>query len=271
MFHLVARSIDGAPVFRTWEEARRLWDDVVRATPGRLALVLMPNHLHVVHPLDLRGPLASALSGYARWWNHRRGTSGRVFDVVPPGKFLESQEKVRINVRYVHLNPCRGGSPLVNDPLAWPFSTHRDACGLALPPVVERHRDVVFFHRYVSSDPRVDVRGTPLPDVSLEAADPLAVLHAVSAVTRTPLAWFRVRNSEPRQLYLRAAVQLCPKADRRAIGELVGVDRNGAARAAQGADPRVAVIARAVGDPRFAGLHDRRLSWSWTSGSGGPR
>lgn len=36
----------------------------------------------------------------------------------------------------MHPNPCR--ARLVADPLAWPFSTHRDAVGLAVDPVVPR-------------------------------------------------------------------------------------------------------------------------------------
>jgi hypothetical protein len=260
MFHLVARSIDGAPLFWTWAEARRLWDGVVRATPGRVALMLMPNHVHLVHGLDVREPLAAAVAGYTRWWNHRHGRTGPLFQVLPPAQPLVGMQKVRRQIRYVHLNASRAG--LARDPLAWAFSTHRDACGLASPGVVARARDVAAFHKYVSSDPRVDVNGTELPSVSLSANDPREVLHAVSAVTRTPLSWITDTKVPARALYLRAALLLCPDVDRVTIGELVRVGRNGAARAARGEDPRVAVVARAVGDPRFPALHDRRLPWS---------
>jgi hypothetical protein len=259
MFHLVARSVDGAPLFHTWAEARQLWDAVVGATPDRIALVLMPNHVHLLHPLDVRVRLAHALSGFTRWWHHTHGTSGRMFAELPPAEPIVDLQKQRRQVRYVHLNPCRARG-LASDPLAWPFSTHRDACGLAVPAVVDRAKDVVAFHRYVSSDPHVEVQGTALPDESLEARDPLAVLHAVSAVTRTPLSWLAHRVPA-RHLYLRAALHLCPKTDRTSIGELVGVGRNGAARAARGNDAQVRAVARAVGDRRLAPLHDRRLSW----------
>lgn len=52
---------------------------------------------------------------------------------------------------------------MVTDPLSWAFSTHRDACGLALDPVRKRVPDVHRFHRYVSADPTVAVDGTLLP------------------------------------------------------------------------------------------------------------
>jgi hypothetical protein len=162
----------------------------------------------------------------------------------------------------VHLNPSR--SSLVTDPLVWPFSTHRDACGLAVPGVVPREHDVERFHRYVSSDPRVAVNGTPLPTLRPDAArSPEAVLHAVSAVTRTPLSWITQRRIPERRLYLRAALALCPDSGRRAIGDLVHLDRNAAARAAAGTDPAVDIVARVLGDPRFPALHDREMRW-WT-------
>jgi hypothetical protein len=266
MFHVVARSIDGGPLFGTWAEARRLWDVVVGVTHGRAALTLMPNHLHLLHPRDVRVPLAAALSGFARWTNHVHGTSGPLFAELPPAQPIVGRQKQRRQVRYVHLNPCR--AKLTTDPLRWPFSTHRDACGLALPGVISRSHEIASFHRYVSSDDTTNVSGTILPEAKSEVADPLAVLHAVSAVTRTPLSWFTRRKLPARQLYLRAALRLCPKARKDEICDLVGLHRNAAGRAAVGMDPDVEIVARAVGDPRFRPLHDKLLPWSVNGGTG---
>jgi hypothetical protein len=260
MFHLVARSIDGSPLFGTWAEARRLWDVVLGATPDRVAMVLMPNHVHVLHAHDVRVPLAAALSGFARWSNHLHQASGPVFAGLPSAEPIEEGQKVRRHIRYVHLNPCR--ARLTGDPLTWPFSTHRDACGLAVPCVVPRAHEIKSFHAYVSSDPNAKVAGTALPELKSTAPDPTAVLHAVSAITRTPLSWFARQKSPARRLYLRAAVKLCPNVPRRDICELVELDRNAAARAGEVADSALDAVARAVGDTRFRPIHDRPLPWA---------
>src|SRR5262245_50519672 len=144
MFHLVARSLGGEPLFRTWGEGRRLWDDVVRAAPDLAALVIMPNHLHLIHPHDVRRRLAAALSGFARRSNHADGRVGPRFEKIPRPQLLVDRQKVSRGIRYALLNPCR--SSLAKDPLAWPLSTHRDACGLAVPSVVARVHDVERFH-----------------------------------------------------------------------------------------------------------------------------
>jgi REP element-mobilizing transposase RayT len=258
MFHHVARSIGRRPLFRTWTEARVLWDALVRAAPGCAAFVIMPDHIHFVHPFDVRLRLARGISGFTRWRNHAHGKTERLFERLPPAEPLTDEQKVLRTIRYVHLNPCRG--KLVNDPLAWPFSTHRDACALAIPAAVPRVADVWWFHRYVSSDPSVHVDGTELPGVTVATHDPGQVLYAVSALTRTSLEAMCVRGA-PRSLYLRAAAELCPNTPRANLCELVGVHRNTYRNATQRRDPAVRTVARVIGDPRFSPLHDRPLSF----------
>lgn len=258
MFHVIARSIERQLLFRTWAEARVLWDTVVGASPGLTALVLMPDHLHMVHPVDVHLRLAAALSGFVRWRNHQRGESREVFLKLLEPRQLWDDTIVRRCVTYVHLNPCR--RQLVPDPLAWPFVTHRDACGLALPAVVPQVRDPVRFHRHVSTHKDVSVTGTPLPAGSVEARDPTQVLHAVSAVTRTPLAALRLRGPA-RTLYLQAATALCSRASLNEIGALVDVTPSTVHAAAKQRPPAVDVVARVLGDPRFPALDDRKQDW----------
>lgn len=257
-FHLVAKSAEHRRLlWRHWGEARALWDAVVRATPGRIALALMPDHLHLVHPHDVHIRLAAAMSGFTRWRNHARGEEGALCAPVwiEP---VEDETKLRILVKYVHLNPCRSG--LASDPLAWPFSTHRDACGFALPAVVPQVRHVAGFHRFVSSDPFVVIAGTPLPDGAVAVHSPFAVLDAVSALTRTPIVELR-RRGPWRRLFLRAAFVLAPDAARKSIGDLVGATRDGAARAAAGSKDGVQLVAKVLTDERFRALHTRPLEW----------
>lgn len=251
MLHYAPRALPGRLLFVDWFEAAALWACVVRAAPGLRALCLMPDHFHLLHDdAELRLRLAAALSGYTRWLNGRRGPGGALFrPLEEPDRALEG-DKQRRSVRYVHLNPCR--ARLVADPLAWPFSTHRDAVGMAAFPVVARRTDAPGFHRYVSSDPTVNVDGTELPTVSVAVPDAGQVLYATSAVTRTPMRALSERGPA-RDLYLRAARTLTPTPHRE-IARAVGVSRHSVLRARPREDGAVRAIARAVADPRFAPL-----------------
>jgi hypothetical protein len=255
MFHLVARGADGRLLFRTWREGLALWDRVWRAVPDAAALVLMPDHLHLLHVVDVREALAAAASGFARWRNAARGERGRVFEALPPAEPLVDDDKRRRSHRYVHLNPCR--ARLVRDPLAWPLGTHRDAVGLAWDPVVRVRPDPERFHAWVSADPSVAVDGTPLPGWTRRTDDLGAVRDAVSAVTRTPLSALG-RRGAARTLFLRAAAELCPSASADEAAALVGASRATAYRAAH-ARLELAPVVRALGDERFAPLGDGDL------------
>lgn len=255
MLHFVARARRGRLLFVDWTEARALWDRTVRGCPGLLALVLMPDHLHLLHELDVRDRLAQAIAACAQWRNRRRGERGPLVERLPAAdRALQGDKRARA-LRYVHLNPCR--ARLVDDPLSWPFSTHRDAVGLATFPVVPAHPDPTWFHAYVSSDPTVRVDGTELPTWSVATTSAAQVLHAVSASTRTPLPAVACRGSA-RSLYLRAARTLT--ADPHAtIGLGVGVSRSAVLGSPAREDARVRAVARVIGDPRLAPLYDGDL------------
>lgn len=266
MLHHVGKAKKGRVLFFSWSEARSLWDRLVLAAPGLIALVLMPDHFHLLHAVDVRLRLAHALSGYTRWLNGRRDSQGPLVDPLPAPERITGSDKERRQVRYLHLNPTR--ARLCNDPLGWPFSTHRDAVGLAPFPVIPAHRDPVGFHAYVSGDPTVRVEGTELPAMSLAVPDVASVLHAVSAVTRTPLLGLRDRGAA-RSLAIRAARTLTP-AVHGEIARVVGVSRWTVVHSPVGEDARVRAVARAAGDPRFAPLWDDDLrthpTWRWYSG-----
>ncbi|MCB9683542.1 MAG: hypothetical protein H6735_00715 [Alphaproteobacteria bacterium] len=252
MFHLVARSADGRFLFRTWVEGLALWRRVLRVAPRTVALVVMPDHLHLLHASDNRLELAQALSGYARWRNRARGERGRVFEPLPSAIPIGTGDKRSRAIRYVHLNPCR--ARLVSDPLAWPLSTHRDALGLALPAAIRAHADPEDFHRYVSSDPSVNVDGTELPKAG-EAPDPERVLQAISALTRTPVAQLRCKGPA-RNLLVGAMRELCPEQP------VSQVHRTTAWRRRSIGVPTDRVVS-VLADPRFAPLQHGDLRAGW--------
>ncbi len=245
MYDHVARTLDRKPLWHDDADALALWNRLRRALPDLSALVLMPNHAHLLHPRDVRVAFAQVLAGHTRSQGRAR------MDRVPPARWIADAQKRRRQLRYVHLNPCRAG--LCHDPLAWAFSTHRDACGLTTDPVVPRRRDASAFHRYVSSDPHVCVTGTDLPGSWRGLADPEQVLHAVSALTRTTLDGLQ-RRSPGRSLFLVAGRELCD-VPARVLASWVGVSRATVYQATAPL-PHLRLVHRVLGDHRFGPLRD---------------
>jgi hypothetical protein len=144
---------------------------------------------------------------------------GPIWQPVATPPTIPDRKHLRRQVRYVALNPTRSG--LVRDPLAWLWSTHRDAVGATDDPWVRASRlaDALGMpragfasthHAYVSADPSVAVGGTPCPlpgGVTGMPRHPLErVLRAASAARRAvepdPL-----RDRHVRRLFLLLALQ----------------------------------------------------------------
>jgi REP element-mobilizing transposase RayT len=247
MFHHVARTEGQVLLFHDAAEARSLWDRLVRGVPGIVALCLMPDHVHLQASGDVRRSMGAALSGYARSLGRR---TGPLVGRCPAPSPLVSAEKINRSERYIHLNPCRAG--LVTDPLAWPFSTHRDAVGLAIPPVRRADPDPALVHAHTSSDPSVSVRGTLLPFPMGVAPSLDQVFDAVASLTRQPPQGLRVRGSA-RSLFVRSA-RVLSSASSAEIAEMAGVTP----RAVQGVavlhDEQTRLVERVAGDDRFMAL-----------------
>jgi hypothetical protein len=283
MYLVTVRATSGRLLFRTWEEARELWWILVRI-PGIVAVVLMPDHIHLI----LREAGLERVSGALRAWalrrNHRRGETGAVWEQGwAPRKIQDRRHTARL-LRYAHLNPCRAG--LVKDPLSWPFSTHRDMVRLAWPPARAPSEDAAGFHRYVSQDATVRPEGTDLPPpigaegisahgaIAIPASGrrsraptaaemggrvfPLAVVEqAVSAVTRTPARILRSCGPE-RTLLLRAARLFTGKIASH-IAEELTVNVSTVIRADPRIDEPIRIVQRVIGDPRFQRLNEGHL------------
>lgn len=259
MHHVVARATPGTLLFRTWIEAQALWTRLAEI-PAISALVLMPNHIHLLAP-DVREPAFTRLmSGYARWRNHRRGERGPVWQPHPPFHEVPDESHTRRTRRYIHLNPCRAG--LAQDPLAWPFSTHRDVTGLTVKAVVRRSGDAAAFHAYVSADPTVCVEGTWLPQGSAGPHTSVsAVEAAVSAMTRLTISGLRARG--PGRTLLIQALRVHTTASATTIAEHLGMDPASVYRTHTGPRDDLRRVERVIGDPRFPALEDgdQRSAW----------
>jgi hypothetical protein len=259
MIHIAIRSVAGTLLFRSWPEALALWLQLT--TRLRFAaLALMPDHIHaVLAGLAELAPLAVALRAYALQRNRARGVAGPVFEHEARPRPITDRKHLLRTRRYIHLNPCRDG--LVGDPLAWPFSTHRDAVGLCLDPVLAPASDPERFHAWVSADSAAHVAGTRFPAGSAAGDQRPATLDqvvaAVSALTRTPSDRLLVRGRS-RDLLIRAARALTEAAPAE-IADRLGVHAATVRRHESTLDPSVRLVARVVGDPRFPLLHDRDL------------
>lgn len=252
MLHTARRTLPGTLLFHDWRQAGWLWRAIAARVPGIAALVLMPDHLHLLTRRPVDRPLGDALRAYALW----RG-EGRLFRREGPPVPVAGPQKERRNVRYIALNPCRGR--LVEDPLAWAFSTHRDAVGLSLSPVRRADTDPAGLHRYVSSDPTVGVDGSDLPFGRARHGIELEIVRAaVSSLTRRTLD--ELDTPGPARTVLLGAADALVPGPRRALADALRCHRTTLRRARQQVDARVVgLVERVAGDPRFPGLPDGDL------------
>jgi hypothetical protein len=185
--HLTAHALTGKKPFVDPDVALCFWRSLQRLAPHAVAACLMPNHPHLVVPTDapdkLHAQFAQRLAAFARAHN-----MGRTWQRVPPAEVVRPDRLVAV-IRYVHLNPPRGG--LVGDPLEWLLSTHRGVVGAELDPWVtaDRLADVLgrrrehfeaWFHRIVTDDSSVRTGGTPLPQPAPARIVPAVPLEQIA-------------------------------------------------------------------------------------------
>lgn len=217
VLHLVARcQPPHAPLLRG-EGAFWLWDQLRALVPAPLAVVQMPNHIHILVEHPAPGELRLALARLLGQWARLFGPDGFAWQEVPKPELVVGGQKLRRSVRYIVLNPCRAG--LTRDPLDWVFTTHRDVVGATADPWVSadflsracgfvRPRSAEWWHRWVSGDPSVEIAGTepPIPAEPGEVAtEPLVELaRAAASAVRGTLGDLR-RPGLARTLFLELA------------------------------------------------------------------
>jgi hypothetical protein len=263
MQHVALHARTGLWLFHDHHEARALWDRMVALGPVH-HLCLMPDHLHLLAQRVDQRRLRGAMSGHSRWLGHRREQPGlRLWRPYEPPEPITNPEHLQRTRRYVLLNPCR--AYLVGDPLAWPWSTHRDACGLSWPRARKAVGDPVDFHGYVSRDRSVDPAGTDFPCCNPTIAAPGfdLVVAAVSAVTRTPAHLLLSQSGHRRRLIrcLRCLTDLGV----RVIARRLGVAPSTVSAVPAQWDELAIIVDRVLGDERFPRLApgDLRLTVAW--------
>lgn len=293
LFHFVARCWPGLHPLEDPEHASWLWGQLETVFPDAVAACLMPNHLHVIAPAGDPRAARERLARTLGWFSRRHPFEDGVGWWRPPAEPqpIPDRHHLRRQVRYVLLNPCR--ARLVDDPLAWPWSTARDILGGVFEPWVtaERLADLLGepveefaakFHRYVSGDPTVAVLGTPFPEPSspqeLPAVPLTDIRAAACAATRTVDDATLARRGLPRTVFIQLALhQGWPP--ERMVAFAAGVSRRTVRRhaAAPWADGDLEPALLALGDLRVRrGFeHVGRSAWppsaAPSAGRRGPR
>lgn len=238
------------------EVARWLWPRLRAAFPVALSAILMPDHLHVVAPTTdpsrARITLGATVSGLRR--SNNPGAANRFGPAYAEAVFDDAR-KLHRQTRYVVLNPCREG--LVDDPLAWCWSTHRDVMGATANPWVPERRIVNVLatttdehHRYVSGDWSTRVEGTPPPPTITRRVFSLeeAWAGATAAFRAGPDA---VRRKGPVRRAFIALASRSGITSSSVLAEICGVQYRSIQRwRARGESPPPAAIACAA-DPRL--------------------
>ena len=114
--HVMARGIEGRDIFRDTKDResflKRLSDLVTKGSIQLLAWCLMPNHFHLLlrtHGMSLATMMRRLMTGYAVWHNRRHDRKGHLFQNRYKSIVVEDDPYFLELVRYIHLNPVRGG------------------------------------------------------------------------------------------------------------------------------------------------------------------
>lgn len=145
LYHVTLRGNHRLPIFGEDTDRDRL-DSIVADASSRDGVAIhaycwMTNHVHAlveVGDAPLGRFMQRVASRYARFMQRRRETTGHLFERRYHAVLVDTESYLLELVRYIHLNPVRGG--LVADPAEYPWSSHRDYLGLAHRPWVRTQR-----------------------------------------------------------------------------------------------------------------------------------
>ncbi|MDF1552016.1 MAG: transposase [Deferrisomatales bacterium] len=130
--HVMARGIEGRPVFRDDRDRHQFMDRLAGITVAGdaqlLAWSLLDNHFHLVlrpRGLHLKDLMRRLMTGYAGWHNRRHSRKGHLFQNRYRSIVVEEEPYLLELVRYVHLNPLRAGLVVGLDALdEFPWTGH---------------------------------------------------------------------------------------------------------------------------------------------------
>ena len=114
--HLIIRGIEKKSIFRDDRDRNRFLERLgkllLTTSTSCYAWVLMPNHVHLLLSTGLM-PLATVmkrlLTSYAQYFNRRHTRCGHLFQNRYKSILCEEEPYFLELLRYIHLNPLRGG------------------------------------------------------------------------------------------------------------------------------------------------------------------
>ncbi len=131
IYHVVTRGDGRRQIFHDSGHydrlTRGLKEEVTRSGWKILSYCWMPNHIHLLvqtpEPNLARG-MQHWLSGYANWYSKRNQRVGHLFQGRYKAFLVEDAGYFWSLSRYIHLNPCNGKRPLVQDLGQWAHSSY---------------------------------------------------------------------------------------------------------------------------------------------------
>ncbi len=150
VYHVIQRGNDRGDVF--FDDAdRRFYLDLLRSAVAAYRLkfyayALMSNHIH----LFLRTMLPNISEAmyrvnivYSHYFNKRHRRTGHLFESRFKSKLVQEDRYFLCLLRYVHLNPVKGG--MADSPEHYPWSSHRAYIGDTDPIVSDTIEALLIF------------------------------------------------------------------------------------------------------------------------------
>ncbi len=116
IYHVITRGIEQREIFKDDEDRedflRRLGEAIVKTGSKCYGWALMPNHFHLLirtGAQSLSDVMRKVLSGYAIYFNHRHKRKGYLYHNRYKSILCQEETYLLELVRYIHLNPVRGG------------------------------------------------------------------------------------------------------------------------------------------------------------------
>ena len=143
LYHVTSRGNRRADIYVDARDHLH-WLDTLADTAARYAFRVhgychMPNHFHLLVETpraNLARGMAHLNGAYSRWFNHRHGLIGHLFQARYHAIVLQKQTHLLELARYTARNPVR--AKLAERASAWQWSSHRAMLGLcAAPPWLE--------------------------------------------------------------------------------------------------------------------------------------
>lgn len=139
IFHVTIRGVRKLPIFHGDDDRRIFLSLVARVATSHawacLAYVLMTTHYHLLFQTpnpNLASGMQRLNSAYAQGFNRRHALNGHLFERRYTSIFVETDEHLLAEFRYIALNPVTAG--ICDKPDAWTWSSYPAALGLQRSP-----------------------------------------------------------------------------------------------------------------------------------------